>query len=146
MTTVLTTKNEKREENPFCFVFFHFDSPDFLTDFCTMATLIIQNGLTIENHIFTIRGKQVMLDKDLAVFYQTETRILKQAVNRNPDRFPDDFILKINEIEVELLVSQNVIPEKRHLGGALPYAFTEQGVAMLASVLKTKTAIHKSLI
>ena len=111
-----------------------------------MATLIIQNGLTIENHIFTIRGKQVMLDKDLAVFYQTETRILKQAVNRNPDRFPDDFILKINEIEVELLVSQNVIPEKRHLGGALPYAFTEQCVAMLASVLKTKTAIHKSLI
>lgn len=86
-----------------------------------------------------------MLDKDLAIFYQTETRSIKQAVKRNINRFPEDFIFEINNVEADLLVSQNVIPNKSHLGGALPFAFTEQGVAMLASVLKTKTAVDISI-
>ncbi len=96
---------------------------------------------TIENSILFIREKQVMLDRDLAVFYQTETRSIKQAVKRNANRFPEDFIFQINNSEAELLVSQNVIPNKSHLGGAMPLAFTEQGVAMLASVLHIKLVI-----
>ena len=100
---------------------------------------------SIENSILFIRERYVMLDRDLAVFYQTETRAIKQAVKRNSNRFPEDFIFEINNLEADLLVSQNVIPNKSHLGGALPFAFTEQGVAMLASVLKTKTAVHVSI-
>jgi len=100
---------------------------------------------TIENSILFIREKQVMLDRDLAIFYQTETRVIKQAVKRNLSRFPEDFIFEINNLEAELLVSQNVIPNKSHLGGALPLAFTEQGVAMLSSVLKTSTAVNVSI-
>ena len=100
---------------------------------------------TIENSIIFIREKQVMLDRDLAIFYQTETRVIKQAVKRNLNRFPEDFIFEINSLEAELLVSQNVIPNKSHLGGALPFAFTEQGVAMLATVLKSKTAVNVSI-
>ena len=100
---------------------------------------------TIENSILFIREKQVMLDRDLAIFYQTETRVIKQAVKRNANRFPEDFIFQINNSEAELLVSQNVIPNKSHLGGAMPLAFTEQGVAMLASVLHTKTAVDVSI-
>lgn len=100
---------------------------------------------SIENCILILREKQVMLDKDLAIFYQTETRSIKQAVKRNINRFPEDFIFEINNVEADLLVSQNVIPNKSHLGGALPFAFTEQGVAMLASVLKTKTAVDISI-
>ena len=100
---------------------------------------------TIENSILFIREKQVMLDRDLAIFYQTETRVIKQAVKRNLSRFPEDFIFEINNQEAELLVSQNVIPNKSHLGGALPFAFTEQGVAMLSSVLKTRTAVNVSI-
>ena len=100
---------------------------------------------TIENSILFIREKQVMLDRDLAIFYQTETRVIKQAVKRNLSRFPEDFIFEINNLEAELLVSQNVIPHKSHLGGALPFAFTEQGVAMLSSVLKSDKAVQVNI-
>ncbi|HIP27956.1 MAG TPA: ORF6N domain-containing protein, partial [Sulfurovum sp.] len=75
-----------------------------------------------------------MLDRDLAELYQVETRALKQAVKRNIKRFPSDFMFILTDLEVETLVSQLVIPSKQHLGGALPYAFTEQGVYMLATV------------
>ena len=71
-----------------------------------------------------------------------ETRALKQAVRRNRDRFPDDFMYELTEAEIEDVVSQNVIPTKRHLGGAAPFAFTENGVAMLSSVLSGKRAIE----
>ncbi|RLC35026.1 ORF6N domain-containing protein, partial [Candidatus Shapirobacteria bacterium] len=100
---------------------------------------------SIKNKIFTIRGTQVMLDRDLAVLYKTDTRTLKQAVNRNIKKFPSDFLYKLNDNDIELMVSQIVIPSKSHLGGALPYAFTEQGVAMLASVLHTDMAIKVSI-
>ncbi len=75
-----------------------------------------------------------MLDRDLAEMYEVETRALKQAVRRNSDRFPADFMFELKEKEVDNMVSQNVIPSKSYFGGALPYAFTEQGVSMLSSI------------
>lgn len=96
----------------------------------------------IENKIYEIRHQNVMLDFDLAEMYQIETRVLKQAVRRNLERFPKDFMFELTEIEIESMVSQNVIPSKQKLGGAKPFAFTEQGVAMLSSVLKSKIAIE----
>jgi len=83
-----------------------------------------------------------MLDFDLAELYESETRILKQAVRRNANRFPSDFMFELNASEIEILVSQNVIPSKSKLGGANPFAFTEQGVAMLSSVLNNDKAIE----
>ncbi|MEY3049197.1 MAG: hypothetical protein RL365_1235 [Bacteroidota bacterium] len=99
----------------------------------------------IKNSILDIRGKKVMLDMDLAKVYEVETRVLKQAVRRNIDRFPSDFMFQLTEIEMHHLVSQNVIPTLNHFGGAKPFALTEQGVAMLSSVLKSKKAIHMNI-
>lgn len=95
----------------------------------------------IKNKIHEIRGQKVMLDFDLADLYGTETRILKQAVKRNNTRFPSDFMFTLVETEIDLLVSQNVIPSKSKFGGAYPFAFTEQGIAMLSSVLNSEKAI-----
>jgi len=97
---------------------------------------------TLQGLIFSLRGQQVILDRDLATLYQVETRALKQAVKRNSSRFPDDFMFVLDENEVELLVSQSVIPTKGVLGGALPFAFTEHGVAALSSVLTSDRAIE----
>lgn len=97
---------------------------------------------TIKNSIHEIRGKRVILDYELAKMYEVETRVLKQAVRRNIDRFPEDFMFELTEEEIQNLVSQFVIPHIKHLGGAIPFAFTEQGVAMLSSVLKSKKAIQ----
>ena len=83
-----------------------------------------------------------MLDFDLAELYEVETRALKQAVKRNLDRFPMDFMFVLSDKEINELVSQNVIPSKSKMGGSLPFAFTEQGVAMLSSVLKSKKAMQ----
>jgi len=99
----------------------------------------------IQNKIYTIRGLQVMLDRDLANLYQTETRTLKQAVKRNIERFPDDFMFELKNDDIAEMVSQSVIPSKSYLGGATPFAFTEQGVSMLASVIKTSVAVNISL-
>jgi hypothetical protein len=96
----------------------------------------------IENKIVEIRGVKVMLDFDLAELYEVETRALKQAVKRNLDRFPMDFMFVLSDKEINELVSQNVIPSKSKMGGSLPFAFTEQGVAMLSSVLKSKKAMQ----
>ena len=97
----------------------------------------------ITQKIHEIRGHKIMLDFNLAELYETETRILKQAVRRNIERFPKDFMFELTENEIILLVSQSVIPSKRKLGGATPFAFTEQGVAMLSSVLNNEKAIEK---
>ncbi len=99
----------------------------------------------IKNMILNFRGIQVMIDRDLAELYQVETRILKQAVKRNIERFPDDFMFELSDEEIDFMVSQNVIPSKKYLGGAKPYAFTEQGVSMLSSVLKSKVAIDVNI-
>ena len=104
--------------------------------------LAIFNQENIKSKIYTIRGLQVMLDRDLAKLYNIETRTLKQAVNRNEKRFPSDFMFILTEKEIDILVSQNVIPSKKHLGGAFPYAFTEQGVANLSSILNSEKAIQ----
>jgi hypothetical protein len=99
----------------------------------------------IKRSILEIRGKKVMLDMDLATIYEVETRVLKQAVRRNLDRFPDDFMFELTIEEMNNLVSQFVIPTLNHFGGAKPFAFTEQGVAMLSSVLKSKKAIQMNI-
>ncbi|MBW6484342.1 MAG: ORF6N domain-containing protein [Vicingaceae bacterium] len=94
----------------------------------------------ILNRIVVLRSEKVMLDVHLAELYEVETRALKQAVRRNMDLFPEDFMFELTEEEIEIVVSQNIIPTKQHLGGAKPFAFTETGVAMLSSVLKSKRA------
>jgi len=88
----------------------------------------------IRSKIYTIRNLQVMLDKDLAELYNVETRALNQAVKRNIERFPPDFMFQLTDSEAELLGAQNVIPSKKHLGGYVPYAFSEQRVADLPDI------------
>jgi hypothetical protein len=107
-------------------------------------TLVLHEAI-IASKIITIREEKVILDVHIAELYEVETRVLKQAVRRNKDRFPDDFMYELTEIEIEDVVSQNVIPSKRHLGGAVPFAFTENGVAMLSSVLNGKRAIEVNI-
>ena len=103
----------------------------------------------IQNKIFEVRSCRVMLDYHLAELYQVETRALKQAVKRNIERFPGDFMLVLTQEEANLLlstgVSQNVIPPAYNFGVAMPMAFTEQGVAMLSSVLRSKVAIEVNI-
>ena len=96
----------------------------------------------IASKILLLRGEKVILDFHLAELYGIETRSLKQAMKRNLDRFPKDFMFTITKEEIDMLVSQFVIPSKSHLGGAVPFAFTETGIAMLSSVLNSKLAIH----
>ena len=103
----------------------------------------------IQNKIFEVRSCRVMLDYHLAELYQVETRALKQAVKRNIERFPSDFMFVLTKEEANLLlsigVSQNVIPPAYNFGVAMPMAFTEQGVAMLSSVLRSKVAIEVNI-
>lgn len=100
-------------------------------------------AVIIEQKILFIRGEKVILDADLATLYGVETRTLTQAVKRNIDRFPADFMFQLTEKEQESLRSQFVISNAVGRGGRryLPYAFTEQGVAMLSSVLKSQRAV-----
>ena len=86
-----------------------------------------------------------MLDTDLAKLYNVETRVLKQAVRRNLDRFPKDFMFELTGEEIDHMVSQSVIPSKQIFGGAKPFAFTEQGIAMLSSVLNSRIAIQVNI-
>jgi hypothetical protein len=86
-----------------------------------------------------------MLDRDLAELYGIETRALKQAVKRNMERFPKDFMFEMTAREIDGMVSQNVIPSKSYFGGAAPFCFTEQGVTMLSCILNSKTAIEVNL-
>ena len=100
----------------------------------------------IEKRIYTIRGQQVMLDSDLAMMYGVETRVLNQAVKRNRDRFPEIFCFQLSQSETEILKSQCVISSADHGGRRfLGYAFTEQGVAMLSTVLWSKVAVQISI-
>lgn len=110
--------------------------------FLTFYNSNVMQLQTIQHKIHRIREQNVMLDFDLAEMYEVETRVLKQAVRRNINRFPSDFMFALTSKEIDGLVSQNVIPSKSNLGGATPFAFTEQGVAMLSSVLNSKKAIE----
>ncbi|GHV16301.1 DNA-binding protein [Bacteroidia bacterium] len=99
----------------------------------------------IQNKIYEIRGMKVMLDFDLASMYQVETRVLNQSVKRNIERFPDDFMFELTKSEYDSLRSQFVTLKTEGRGKHskyLPYAFTELGIAMLSSVLKSKTAVQ----
>jgi hypothetical protein len=110
---------------------------------------IIQNlahVLPVETLIRVVRGRKVMLDADLAALYQVETRALNQAVRRNLDRFPEDFMFQLSREEAEGLRSQNVISNPGRGGRRyLPMAFTEHGVVMLSSVLRSQRAVQMSI-
>ncbi len=124
-----------------------------------MSKEVVISQKQIENRIFTIRGKQVMIDRDLAEIYQVETRVLNQAVKRNIERFPEKFRFQLSIDEVDDLKSQIVTSSSRsqivtlnqsdtQQGGNikyLPYAFTEQGVAMLSAVLRSDIAVQVSI-
>jgi len=99
----------------------------------------------IEKAILLIRGQKVMLDSDLAALYGVETRVLKQAVRRNRKRFPSDFMFELTKEENRSLRSQNVILEPGRYSKYLPFAFTEQGVAMLSSILNSERAIEVNI-
>ncbi|NBP71293.1 MAG: ORF6N domain-containing protein [Cytophagia bacterium] len=99
----------------------------------------------VMNKIYLIRNHKVMLDRDLAELYGVKTIRLREQVKRNSERFPDNFMFQLTESEVERMVSQNAIPSRQHLGGYLPYVFTEHGVLMLANVLKSEQAITMSI-
>lgn len=99
----------------------------------------------IENRIIIIRGKKVMLDRDLAFLYGVKPIRLREQVKRNLKRFPDDFMFQLADKEIDFMVSQNAIPSRKHLGGYNPYVFTEQGVAMLATVLNSERAIQVNI-
>jgi len=102
----------------------------------------------IENKIYSIRGQRIMLDADLAEVYEVETRTLNQVVKRNLHRFPEDFMFQLAEDKVEELrnSSQVVMSSRKHRGVSYrPYAFTEHGAVMLASVLKSLKSIEASI-
>lgn len=101
----------------------------------------------IESKIYLIRGCKVMLDIDLAEMYGVLTKVLKQAVRRNIERFPEDFMFELDEKEFEHLRSQFVTSNKPGRGGTryLPYAFTEHGVLMLSSVLRSEQAVQVNI-
>ena len=99
----------------------------------------------IQDLIYVIRGQQVMLDRDLAALYGVETKVLNQAVKRNINRFPDDFMFQLTQ--EECLRSQFVTSNDRGRGGTryMPYVFTENGVAMLSGILRSDTAIEVNI-
>jgi ORF6N domain len=99
----------------------------------------------VARFVFFVRGEKAMFDFHLAGLYGVETRALKQAVRRNRKRFPTDFMFELSEREEKDLVSQNVIPGRGQLGGARPMVFTEQGVAMLSSVLRSPRAVEVNI-
>ncbi|NCO01956.1 MAG: ORF6N domain-containing protein [Epsilonproteobacteria bacterium] len=125
-----------------------------------MHKISVINEENIKDKIFTIRGMQVMLDRDLAELYEVETKVLNQAVKRNENRFPDDFRFQLSEAEYQNLRSQIVTSSEQNSLRSqsvtlesnrgkhtkyLPYAFTEQGVSMLSAVLKSDIAVEISV-
>ena len=116
-----------------------------MTSAKTTKSLLITDELVI-NKIYLVRGQKVMLDKDLAALYDVETKVLNQAIKRNQNRFPEDFMFQLTEKEWQSLRSQ-FVTSKTGRGGIryLPFAFTEQGVAMLSSVLNSETAIRVNI-
>lgn len=109
-----------------------------------MRTNLIEHEVV--GKIYLIRGKKVMMDRDLGGLYGVPTKILNQAVKRNKDRFPEDFMFQLSKSELENWKSQNVTSNSEKMGlRKLPLVFTEQGVAMLSSVLNSKTAIQVNI-
>ena len=119
-----------------------------LNQFCeeliTLQIFKMQVIKSIQNRIYELRGQRVMLDKDLAALYEVPTKSLNLSVKRNIERFPDDFMFQLTKGEYEILRFQS---ETSNRGGTryLPYAFTEQGVAMLSGVINSKKAIEMNI-
>ncbi|MES2286108.1 MAG: ORF6N domain-containing protein [Bacteroidota bacterium] len=109
------------------------------------ATGLIISSEVLVNKIFFLRKQKVMLDRDLAELYGVIPRRLREQVKRNINNFPKHFMFQLTGLEAEMMVSQNAIPSTKHLGGALPYVFTEHGVLMLANVLKSEQATLVSI-
>lgn len=108
--------------------------------------VIIYNDNEIQNRILTIKNQQVMIDRDLAELYEVETKVLNQAVKRNIERFPSNFMFQLSDDEKnELVTNCDRFKTLKH-SSSLPYAFTEQGVAMLSAVLKSDTAVRTSIM
>jgi hypothetical protein len=95
--------------------------------------------------IFIVRGQKVMIDRDLAYLYDVKAIRLREQVKRNIEKFPVRFMFQLTNEEVEIMVSQNAIPSKQHLGGYLPFVFTEFGILQLANVLKSNRATQMSI-
>jgi len=111
-----------------------------------MKTGISISPAIMQQKIYLIRREKVMFDRDLAVLYGVETRALKQAVRRNRKRFPTDFMFQLNKDEFEIWRSQIVMSKSERQGLRwLPFVFTEQGVAMLSTVLKSERAIQVNI-
>ncbi len=108
-------------------------------------TTQIKSAFIIEHRILMIRGEKVLLDADLAKLYNVETKALTRAVKRNIDRFPEDFMFQLSKEEFEILRRQNGTSSEWGGRRYPPYAFTEQGVAMLSSVLRSKQAIEVNI-
>lgn len=96
---------------------------------------------SIAEYIYVVRGVKVMLDQDLAVLYEVQTKVLKQAVRRNIKRFPDDFMFELTKEEYQSLRSQSVTLKRGQHSKYLPFAFTEQGITMLSGILTSERAI-----
>ncbi|MEK7194408.1 MAG: ORF6N domain-containing protein [Patescibacteria group bacterium] len=117
----------------------------------TGAKLQIKNSgpvsiVAIEQRIFTVRGRRVMLDSDLAVLYGVRTKALNQALRRNLDRFPEDFAFQLTKAELKNLKSQIVTSSSSHGGRrTFPWVFADYGVVMLASVLRSDRAVQASI-
>ena len=110
-----------------------------------MKNLVLTESQTIQNKIYTIRDKQVIIDRDLAFLYGVETKALNQAVKRNEARFPSDFRFQLDDSEKDELVTICDHFKTLKHSSVNPYAFTEQGVSMLSAVLKSDTAIQTSI-
>lgn len=99
----------------------------------------------ITSKIYLIRGQKVMLDRDLAELYDVKNIRLREQVKRNIQKFPEHFMFRLTENETNFMLSQNAIPSKQHLGGSLPYVFTEHGILQLANVLTGDRATQMSI-
>lgn len=110
-----------------------------------MSELFIIPSELIASKIYNVRGRQVMLDRDLAELYDVKAIRLREQVKRNKERFPENFMFQLTDKEVDNMVSQNAIPSRQHLGGSLPYVFTEHGVLQLSNVLKSRQSVQVSI-
>ena len=110
----------------------------------TSEQLLLQDE-EILTKIFMLRKQKVILDKDLAVLYGVKPIRLREQVKRNIRRFPENFMFQLTEQEVDYMVSHFAIPSRKYLGGALPFAFTEHGILMLANILRSEQAIEVSI-
>jgi hypothetical protein len=108
------------------------------------TNLIIPDEL-ISQKIYIIRNCKVMLDRDLADLFDVRATRLREQAKRNRDKFPLHFMFQLSDSEVDIMVSQNAIPSRQHLGGSLPFVFTEHGVLQLANVLKSNRATQVSI-